>query len=67
LLKERPASRPVELTLFRYERLRRVRVLPQDDKRFVARLATVAKASKPATAVRKAWLGSAEAVSTARS
>ncbi len=64
LLKERPASRPVELTLFRYERLRRVRVLPQDDKRFVARLATDAKASKPALAVRKAWLGSAEAVST---
>jgi predicted metalloprotease with PDZ domain len=63
-LKQRKAGEPVELTLFRYEHLRRVRVVPEVDKRHVARFAADPKASKAQVAVRKAWLGSAEPVDT---
>lgn len=60
LLKQRKAGEALELVLFRYERLRRVRMVPAEDRRLVARLATDAAAPRAAAAVRKAWLGTAE-------
>jgi predicted metalloprotease with PDZ domain len=64
LLKERPAGKPLDLALFRYERLRHVRLTPEADRRHVARFATDARAPRAAVAVRRAWLGSVAPVST---
>lgn len=64
LLKERPAGQALELSVFRYERLRRVTVTPAKDERAVARFASVPKAKKEQLAVRRAWLGSSADVST---
>jgi predicted metalloprotease with PDZ domain len=64
LLKERPVGTPVDVALFRYERLRHVRVTPRPDRRHVARFAAAPKASREQLAVRRAWLGTAEPVST---
>jgi predicted metalloprotease with PDZ domain len=59
LLKERPTGRPVEIAFFRYERLRKTRVLPENDRRLVARFKELPKAGRAQQAVRRKWLGSA--------
>jgi predicted metalloprotease with PDZ domain len=64
LLKEREPGDPLVLDFFRYEHLRRTRLVPERDRRLVARFATDPRASKRAKAVGRAWLGSAEPVST---
>jgi predicted metalloprotease with PDZ domain len=57
LLKERPSGEPLEITFFRYERLRRTRVVPERDQRLVARFAELPKAKPAQLKVRRAWLG----------
>lgn len=59
LLKERAPGTPVEVAFFRYERLRKARVVPDRDRRHVARFDLLPRASKQAQAVRRRWLGSA--------
>jgi hypothetical protein len=49
----------VDVTFFRYERLKKARVTPVPDKRDVARFALLPRASKAAKAIRRRWLGSA--------
>ena len=59
LLKERAPGEAVEVAFFRYERLRRTRVVPTRDRRDVARFALLPRASPRAEAVRRRWLGAA--------
>jgi predicted metalloprotease with PDZ domain len=63
LLKRAPGA-GVDLALFRYERLRHVRVTPEPDRRLVARFASDPRAGRRALAVRRAWLGTTEPVTT---
>ncbi len=59
LLKEREAGRAFELTVFRYERLRRLTVAPGRDARRMARFGAVERPTPAQLAVRRRWLGAA--------
>lgn len=60
LLKDREAGQTVDLTVFRYERLRHLKVVVGKDERLMARFALAPKAAKAQVAVRRSWLGAAQ-------